>query len=106
MAQQSLRHDDFDTKNTFWTIRFDAYKKVPFIFNALFDFDGIPESISILPHSNFAVIARISVVVFFFFFNSIFLAPHNCYKFYLFTLFANWLRYSVRTHDSRTKKIY
>lgn len=49
MVQRSLRHDDFDTKNTFCTISIDDCKKVPFIFSALFDADGIPEAISILP---------------------------------------------------------
>lgn len=61
MVQRSLRHDDFDTKNTFCTISMDDCKKVPFIFSALFDFDGIPEAISILPvfHDRFPAITCI-----------------------------------------------
>lgn len=111
MVQRSLRHDDFDTKNTFCTISIDNCKKVPFIFSALFDFDGIPEAISIMPvftrsiscnyvyfyciaiHSLAACVLVVVVVVVLFF--------TICY---LFTLFANWLRYCIRTKYTTPQK--
>lgn len=111
MVQRSLRHDDFDTKNTFCTISIDDCKKVPFIFSALFDVDGITEAISILPvvHDRSPAITCIFILLLLIlmctvYSVAVFLLLLFCTICYLFTLFANWLRYCIRTRHTTAQK--